>query len=156
MLKTIKLNINKKVIINKKINNYNFFIINLKKAKITNKFIKYFINTFYTFYFRIIWRGKAYRVRYFKSNNKFTLNFGHSHWCKLFYDNFFFNFFKVKRQNYVIFFNYRKSIKFVEVFFNTIRVFNRYTRRGIRIKNIPTTRRFGKISQVNSSLNSFN
>lgn len=64
-------------------------------------------------------------------------------------------FFKLKRQNYIIFFSKRQDIEYVGNFFNTIRFFNKYTRRGMRIKQIPTIRRFGKISQVNSSLHSF-
>jgi hypothetical protein len=156
VLKTIKLKNNKNTIIQKNLNNFDFFIINIKNLKKQHKLIKYFVNSFYTFYFRIIWKGKAYRVRYFKTNNKFTLNFGHSHWCKLSFNNKIFNFFKIKKQNYIIFFSYRQQLKFLEMFFNTIRVFNRYTRRGIRIKSLPTIRRFGKISQANSSLNSFN
>ena len=39
--------------------------------------------------------------------------------------------------------------------FNTIKIFNKYTRRGIRVKNTPYIKRFGKISQANSSAHSF-
>jgi hypothetical protein len=54
MLKTIKFKNNKNTIIQKNLNNFDFFIINIKKLKKQNKLIKYFINSFYTFYFRII------------------------------------------------------------------------------------------------------
>jgi hypothetical protein len=71
------------------------------------------------------------------------------------YLTFFFNFLKVKRQNYLVTFSNRLEDKLVVNLFNNIRVFNKYTRRGIRIKQTPTIKRFGKISQVNSSLHSF-
>jgi len=156
MLKTFKIINENTLVICKNLNNHKFILPSFIKIKILKKFIKFFVNTFYGFYFRIIWKGKAYRVRYFKKNNKFTFNFGHSHWCKLLFFINLFNFFKIKKQNYVIFFKYRKNLKYVEHFFNNIREFNKYTRRGVRVKNVPTSRRFGKISQVNSSLNNFN
>jgi hypothetical protein len=157
VLQTVKFkNTNNNIVIYKEINNIIFILVDFYKLKILEKLLKtYFVITFTTFYFRIIWRGKAYRVRYFRGNNKFTFNFGHSHWCKITYLSEFCRFFKLKRQNYIIFFSERKDIRFVGNFFNTIRFFNKYTRRGMRIKQIPTIRRFGKISQVNSSLHSF-
>ena len=157
MLKTIKFKKQTKdTIIYKEINNTVFFIINLIKLKKNDLLFKnYFVASFVRFYFRIIWRGKAYRVRYFKKSNKFTFNFGHSHWCKFMYTLDFCSFFKLKRQNYLIFFSNRWDRLYVANFFNTIRVFNKYTRRGMRIKQTPNIRRFGKISQVNSLLHSF-
>lgn len=157
MLQTIKFKkLKNNIIINKQINNIDFYLININKLKILENWLKnYFVISFITFFFRIIWRGKAYRVRYFKNSNKFTLNFGHSHWCKIMYLPLYCRFFKLKRQNYIFFFSKRIDIKYVINFFNTIRVFNKYTRRGMRIKQTPTIRRFGKISQVNSALHSF-
>lgn len=144
----------------KKINNIFFFLLNYKEKNYTNcekilKYKKFFINTYVIFFFRIIWRGKAFRVRFFKKNNKFTFNFGYSHWTKLIYDNTSFNFIKLGRQNYLIIFKHRNEINYVIKSFNTLRVMNKYTKRGIRIKQTPYIRRFGKISQVNSSLHSF-
>lgn len=144
----------------KKVNNIYFFLLNYKEKNYNNinkvlKYKKYFINTYVIFYFRIIWRGKAFRVRFFKKSNKFTFNFGYSHWTKLIYDNDNFNFVKLGRQNYIIIFKYRLQINYVINAFNTLRTMNKYTKRGIRIKQTPYIRRFGKISQVNSSLHSF-
>ncbi len=144
----------------KQINNIYFLLLNYKQKNYTQKSLiikykKYFINTFLIFYYRIIWRGKAYRVRFFKKFNKFTFNFGHSHWNKLIYDKTNYNFFKLGRQNYVIMFKHRLQINYVIKTFNTLRTMNKYTKRGIRIKKTPYIRRFGKISQVNSSLHSF-
>lgn len=116
---------------------------------------QYFVYTFITFYVRIIWRGKAYRVRLFKKHGKFTLNFGYSHWCKLKFNKSFFNFFKIKRQSYIVLFSNRWEDFYIKNLFSKLRIYNRYTRRGIKIKKTPYIRRFGKISQVNSSLHSF-
>ena len=91
----------------------------------------------------------------FKKSNKFTLNFGHSHWCKLWYNINFFKFFKIRRQNYVVLFNSRWDEFYLKFLFSKIRIYNRYTKRGIKLKKTPYIRRFGKISQVNSSLHSF-
>lgn len=144
----------------KKINNIFFFLLNYKEKNFNNhtkvlKYKKYFINTYVIFYFRIIWRGKAFRVRFFKKYNKFTFNFGYSHWTKLIYDKENFTFVKLGRQNYLIIFSYRNQVNYVINSFNNLRTMNKYTKRGIRIKQTPYIRRFGKISQVNSSLHSF-
>lgn len=64
-------------------------------------------------------------------------------------------FFRLRRQNYIVFIQNRFDLKRVKAFFNGIRTYNKYTRRGIRLKKSPYIRRFGKISQVNSILHSF-
>ncbi len=144
----------------KKINNFIIFLLDFAYYPYTKKkFIKilkdYYTYTFVTFYLRFIWRGKAYRVRLFKKNNKFTLNFGYSHWCKLLYKEDYFKFFKIKRQNYVVLFNTRWEAFYLKYIFSKLRIYNKYTRRGIRLKKTPYIKRFGKISQVNSSLHSY-
>ncbi len=160
LLETIKVtNFYKDTIYLKKINNIIVFVLDhtfrvyslYKKFK---KIKKYFSQSFITFYIRILWRGKAYRVRFFKKYKKFTLNFGHSHWCKIIYPQDY-EFVKLKRQNYLALFSKRIERWEVVNLFNNIRVFNKYTRRGIRVKNTPYIKRFGKISQVSSSMHSF-
>lgn len=161
MLKTIKiLNKNIEKIVLKKINNISFILLNYnqnfyKNNYIINKYENYFSNSFIIYFLRIIWRGKAFRVRYFKKNNKFTLNFGHSHWLKLIFCPSTFKFVKLKRQNYLVLFENFKNIWKLETFFNNLKKMNKYTKRGIRVKNTPYIKRFGKISQVNSSSHSF-
>lgn len=158
MLKTIKVhNKNNEFLLLKKINDIVCFVktTNFYGDKLKAKIFKnYFKESFLYFFSRIIWRGKAYRVRFFKKNKKFTFNFGYSHWLKLLYSKSF-EFCKVKRQNYIIIFYIRTHINYVKTFFNTLRTLNKYTRRGIKIKKSPYIKRFGKISQVNSSLHSF-
>lgn len=62
---------------------------------------------------------------------------------------------KLKRQNYLVLFENFKNISKLETFFNNLKKMNKYTKRGIRVKNTPYIKRFGKISQVNSSSHSF-
>lgn len=161
MLQTIKL-INKNIekFNLKKINNIFFILLNYnqnfyKNTKTIINYENYFSNSFIIYFLRIIWRGKAFRVRYFKKNNKFTLNFGHSHWLKLLFNSEIFKFVKLKRQNYMILFENYKNIWKLQKFFNNLKKMNKYTKRGIRIKNTPYIKRFGKISQVNSSSHNF-
>jgi hypothetical protein len=147
-------------IVLKKINNIEFFLLNYKQNfcfenTIITKFKNFFIHTYLIYFLRIIWRGKAFRIRFFKKSNKFTFNFGHSHWLKLVYSSNVFKFYKIKRQSYLSVFNTRQEAKFLIFNFNSIREMNKYTKRGIRVKTVPYIKRFGKISQVNSSLHSF-
>lgn len=155
MLKTINLinNYNEQIIL-KKINYINIFINNFKLIHYKNhlnfnKFNLFFINTFIYYFLKLIWRGKAYRIRFFKKSNKFTFNFGHSHWYKLKYNRNIYSIFKLKRQLYIIIFKNRKLKNILINNFNNIRVYNKYTKRGLRVKNTPYIKRFGKISQIN-------
>lgn len=116
------------------------------------QFNTFLLKSFSIHWIRVVFRGKGFRLRKFKHLNKLTLNFGHSHWTKvgLDFDNFFFK--KIKRQNYLCIIkkysqlkNFKKKIKF-------IKSLNMYTKRGLRLKKQFIRRRFGKISQVVSSL----
>ncbi len=161
MLKTVKLKKQKSPLYNiKQINNIYFTILNQGKHTYTlHKYFTilkhFFTHTFVSYVLRIVWRGKAYRVRLFKRNCKFTLNFGHSHWYKLWYNYQYYTFCRIRRQSYLVFFSHRKDFFEISTIFNKIRVYNKYTRRGIRLKKSFYIRRFGKISQVNSILHSF-
>ena len=156
---TIKVNIGNEYnsIVFKKINNILITTLDYGKHHYASKKnMKFFFwQSFLLNYIRIVWRGKAYRVRFFKKNSKFTLNFGHSHWYKLLFRNSYFLFTKIKRQNYLVFFSERVDKIFLENEISKIRVYSKYTRRGIRVKKKPYIKRFGKISQVNSILHSF-
>lgn len=154
----------KNLITLRKIGSIYFFNPNFNKNVVfsihTNTYLqrlvkKYYIYTYMIYIFRIIWRGKAYRIRFFKKYNKFTLNFGHSHWLKIIYNKKFFYFSRLRRQNYTVFFFNRVDIHRIASTFNNLRKFNKYTRRGIRLKKTHFLKRFGKISQVNSILHNF-
>lgn len=161
MIQTISLkNKIKNKICLKKINNISFVLLNYKQKlykeqqKIKNLYL-FFIHTYVFFFFKIIWRGKAFRIRFFKKNYKFTFNFGHSHWVKLVYNKNSYDFYKLKRQTYLVLFKEYINKKVISEIFSNIRIMNKYNKRGIRIKTLPYIKRFGKISQVNSSLHSF-
>lgn len=125
-----------------------FYLKSKNKLKLT---LKIFINCFIFQWARLTFRGKSFRVRNFCNKNKFTLNFGYSHWTKLkFLNNW--AFFKKKRQNYIIYTFLLKDFMYFKRFFPYIKFYNCYTMRGLRLKKQPIIRRFGKISQHISSL----
>ena len=161
MLQTIKYKTIKNENIQlKKINNITIVLLNYLTVNYISKqkiflFKNYYTYTFVLYCLRIIWRGKAYRVRLFKKSCKFTFSFGYSHWYKLIYNKNYFNFTRIRRQNYVVIFQTRDELQSIKNIFNSIRIYNRYTRRGIRLKKSPYLKRFGKVSQVNSILHSF-
>lgn len=100
---------------------------------------------------KLAFRGKSFRVRNFCRYNKFTFNFGYSHWTKLKLRKYWF-FFKRRRQRYLIITFFLKDFSFFRRFFPRIKVYNCYTMRGLRFKKQAIIRRFGKISQHISSL----
>jgi len=101
---------------------------------------------------RVSFRGKGYRLRKFKKLNKLTLNFGHSHWAKISLnrDNYFFK--KIRRQNYICVANNYSDYKTFKNDLKFFKALNVYTKRGLRLKKQFIRKRFGKISQVVSSL----
>lgn len=116
------------------------------------KFSKFILKSYTLHWMRVSFKGKGYRLRKFKKFNKVTLNFGHSHWARLslLVGCFFFK--KFKRQNYICI---AKTYSLYKGFKNSLKFFkklNSYTKRGLRLKKQFIRRRFGKISQVVSSL----
>lgn len=102
---------------------------------------------------RVVFKGKGFRMRKFKYSRKLTFNFGRSHWTKLRLQIYFIQFIRKRRQcqyffcfSFLVFDHLQKLIK-------TIRVINRYTKRGLRLKKQAIKRRFGKISQMISAHN---
>ena len=123
--------------------------LNITNIKLFNKFI---LKTYSMHWFRVSFKGKGYRLRKFKKYNKLTLNFGHSHWARLVLNNKMFFFKKLRRQNYLClaknYFLYKK----IKSGFKFFKKLNSYTKRGLRLKKQFIKKRFGKISQVVSSL----
>lgn len=157
MFKLITIFSNEKIFLNK-LNSFIFFLIFINNNYLVNikkKLKKKLKINFFFFFFKITWRGKAYRVRLFKKSNKLTLNFGHSHWYKIFFTKNNITFSKLKRQSYIaIIYDFYNIFNFIKQI-HAIRFLNKYTKRGIKLKKFPYIKRFGKISQVNSSLHSF-
>lgn len=111
----------------------------------------YFIYSFMVVWTRIIFRGKGFRIRNFQKDLKLTFNFGHSHWDRIKFYKFWF-FWKIKRQNYLVVSYSDSFLSQFTLMFPSIKLINRYTKRGLRLKRQAIIRRFGKISQHVSSL----
>lgn len=120
--------------------------------KISNNYIFNFIkNSYIIIWTRIVFRGKGFRIRNFQKELKLTFNFGHSHWDKLKLYKLWW-FFKLRRQSYVVLTFFINYLFLFERLLSRVRIVNRYTNRGLRIKKQPIIQRFGKISQVVSLL----
>ncbi len=140
------------------LNNKNFDTVNLhsNNYQIKKKLNKNLSLNFFYSYFNIQWchigfKGKSYRIRAFNKSNKFTFNFGYSHWTKLKLEKHW-KIFRKRRQRFYILGYFKKSFQLFKFFFRYIRIINRYTLRGLRLAKQPIKRRFGKISQHISSL----
>lgn len=123
--------------------------IGFKGLRKLNKFI---LKTFSLHWMRISFRGKGYRLRKFKTFSKVTLNFGHSHWAKLALVSDIYFFKKLRRQNYLCFVKGYDFYKYLKLDMKIFKALNVYTKRGLRLKKQFIKKRFGKISQVVSSL----
>lgn len=138
------------------VTNFDYFNSCSSAVKLSDQafFKTYSIYEYYFLFFfkRITFRGKSYRIRYFKKINKFTLNFNYSHWTKvkLSLDWSITRRKKKKerdRQRYLILTtNFFLLPNFIN-FFKNIRFYNCYTMRGLRFRTQPIIRRFGKLSQ---------
>lgn len=124
---------------------------NLFRSKKSTYMFKFFLTSYLVVWTRIIFRGKGFRIRNFQKELKLTLNFGHSHWNRIKFYKFWF-FWKIKRQSYVaVSYDLSCLTNFLSIL-PTIKLINRYTKRGLRLKRQAIIRRFGKISQHVSSL----
>jgi hypothetical protein len=129
----------------------NFFYFK-SELYLMKQFNLFFLKTFSLHWMRVSFRGKGYRLRKFKKINKVTLNFGHSHWSRLILSNQYFFFKKIRRQNYLCFSKYYFFYKNLKINIRKFKKLNSYTKRGLRLRKQYIRRRFGKISQVVSSL----
>lgn len=124
------------------------------KLSTQEKFKTFSLFELYYLYFwrRITFRGKSYRIKFFKRLNKFTFSFNYSHWMKMkLLANWAISRRKKKkerdRQRYILYTaNYTLLPEIIKTF-STIRQYNCYTMRGLRLRTQPIIRRFGKLSQ---------
>lgn len=131
--------------------NYKQYILINFNIYLPNYIIKYIINAVLPLWGRVSFKGKGFRIKNYKKK-KITFNFGRSHWTKLVIKSNNLIFRKIKRQNYLYLFkDYLKYKKF-KFLIKNIKPINYYTKRGLRLKKQNIQRRFGKISQVVSSL----
>lgn len=127
----------------------NYYQSVYRQLKNFNKFITH---TILFYWVRVAFRGKGFRLRKFKKKSKLTFNFGHSHWSKIALDSRIFFFKKLKRQNYICISKTELYLKNFKLTLQTVKRLNVYTKRGLRLRRQKIHRRFGKISQVVSSL----
>ena len=104
------------------------------------------------FWRRITFRGKSYRIKFFKRLNKFTFSFNYSHWMKIkLFTTWAISRRKKKkerdRQRYIIYTDNFFFLPSLISTFKNIRQYNSYTMRGLRLRSQPIIRRFGKLSQ---------
>lgn len=102
---------------------------------------------------RIAFKGKGFRMRKFKNSRKLTFNFGHSHWTKIRLRIYFILFKRKRRQSQFFFCYYKLLFNHLCNLIKHLRVINKYTKRGLRLKKQGIIRRFGKISQMLSAHN---
>lgn len=137
--------------------NFNLIIcLNFLYKKIVHKgandLRQFCLKSYSMHWFRIAFKGKGFRLRRFKHIPKLTLNFGHSHWTRLGLASQLFWIRKLRRQNYLTLCTSFKTFKDIRNTLRHIKPLNVYTKRGLRLKRQFIKRRFGKISQVVSSL----
>ncbi len=106
---------------------------------------------------RFMFRGKAFRLRYYKRLNRFIFNLGYSHITKLWLSNIFLGARKPRprertRQRYAVFSYSLKQLIALKWWTVRVKPYNFYTQRGLRLRAQGIGRRFGKISQHISSL----
>lgn len=126
--------------------------INNLKIKKFFQFNKFVLKTFSQHWFRISFRGKGFRLRKFKHLSKLTLNFGHSHWARVALSKDLYFLKKIRRQNYLCVTRFFSNYKNLKKDLKKYKTLNKYTKRGLRLRKQFIFRRFGKISQVVSSL----
>lgn len=135
----------------KLINTFNI-CYNQRAYKNLQSFNQYLLKSFSMHWARVAFRGKGFRLRRFKSHNRLTFNFGHSHWSKMALSSSEFFFKKIKRQNYMCLIKSYDQLKLFKKTIKFLKKLNVYTKRGLRLRRQFIKRRFGKISQVVSSL----
>lgn len=132
-------------------NAYSFYkqLPNKKVNFSKSAFFYFFEKLFLFFWKRVVFRGKSFRVRVLKQHKKLVLNFGYSHWTRLLFFKPW-NFFKKRRQSYIVYSNNLVCFLSFLRFFPTIKPINHYTLRGLRFKQQGLAKRFGKVSQHTS------
>lgn len=131
-------------------NKQNYFFFNYIKNILYNTL--HFTHYLIFFWFKLTFRGKGFRVRKFLKTKKITFNFGRSHWTKLSLNQKIFFINKIRRQNYIWATNHLIDFFLIIYIIKLVKPINRYTKRGLRLKKQFIKKRFGKISQMISSL----
>jgi len=129
-----------------------FNFLHHKYSYFFQEIIIFYLNSLIIIWLKLIFRGKGYRMRKFKKANKLTFNFGRSHWTKYSYDQKLFFTKKFRRQKIMCLVRFFSDVSNFWNVLKSVKPLNMYTKRGLRWKKQKISRRFGKISQVVSSL----
>lgn len=101
---------------------------------------------------KILFKGKSYKVKIVSKGNKITLRMGFSHWTKFIFYSFIGYIYKYSRQKFIIFTPIFLNLTTLIAQISKIRPTNPYTKRGLRFSQQYIKRRSGKLSQALSSL----
>lgn len=105
-----------------------------------------------SFWKKILFKGKSYKIKVAKNQTKITFRMGFSHWTKFRFYNFTGSIYRYTRQKFIVFtYNYY-ILNMLLTQIKKIRPINPYTKRGLRISQQNIKRRSGKLSQALSSL----
>ena len=101
---------------------------------------------------KILFKGKSYKIKVVSKGNKITLRMGFSHWTKFVLHSFTGYIYKYGRQKFIIFTPIFLNLALLVAQISKIRPINPYTKRGLRFSQQYIKRRSGKLSQALSSL----
>ncbi len=132
--------------------NKNLIILNKNLINYQKKInLKYLIQTYVYIVQKITFKGKGFRIQHKKNVKYIDFSFGHSHLALLFYKLPII--FRKLTRTKIIYLNYKNKItNLFYLYIKYIKQINVYTKRGLRFKKQIIKKRFGKISQLISSL----
>lgn len=137
---------------NKKLNNVNLNLNFIKKKPETffyrtNNSNLDFRLKFNWIFFKFKYQGKGLKIKKSNSDSQFIFNLGSSHISKLFFkkNKVYVN--RTKKNTYTFYTFLKKNVLHPNMSAK-IRLYNKYTKRGLRFNRQAMIRRFGKVSQL--------
>lgn len=142
------------LLINTKLSNFTLdnhsksLTMNVKKV-LTNynlfKKINYYINLrFLTFFTKIKFNGKGFRIQFFRKKKILNFTFGHSHIYMIYLNNV--NIKKLSKAKYLLFTKNIKDVFYIKKLVNEIKPIDFYTLRGLRTSRLKIIKRKGRKS----------
>jgi ribosomal protein L6P/L9E len=122
--------------------NISLFIINKNIIKNTNYLSTFLKSLNIYFFFKIKFKGKGYRIRFYKKNKIVKFYFGKSHPAIFFFKNIILK--KVSKYKFVIKGKNLNSLKTTSLEISKIKPSNIYTLRGLRLSRQKIYKRKGK------------
>lgn len=117
---------------------------NHETRQLSNDFNFYLKNLFISFFFKIKFNGKGFRIQSFSKKKIMNFTFGYSHMYMLYINKT-----KYKRINKYKYFFVMKELNAINYFknlFRKIKPINKYTLRGLRISRTTIVKRKGRKS----------